>query len=276
MPSQAGHRDAVLITAQELVATIDTGKLVLIDVRFRQDPSYDPRAAYLSGHLPGAVAVDFTHELTGTPTASSGKRPLPPLARLQHDARRWGLSSDSQVIVYDDNSNRQAARVWWTLRWAGVASARLLDGGLHAWIAAGGIPVTGVPYPVRGDIVLAEGALADIDADAAASLAVHGLLIDARDEASFRQGHIPGAVNLPTSGNIDPVTGGFKPAEALRHRFQRVGIDGTKPVGVYCGGGVSAAHQIAALASVGIEASLFPGSWSAWSADPTREREVGP
>ncbi|MCO6050369.1 rhodanese-like domain-containing protein [Mesorhizobium sp. RP14(2022)] len=275
MPDQAQSRTSVLITAEELEARLESSSVVLLDIRFSQDKAYDPRTAYLAGHLPGAVAVDFVHELTGRPEGFSGKRPLPPIERLQHDARRWGIRSDSLVVLYDDNRNRQAARGWWTLRWAGLDQARLLDGGLHAWTARGHALETAVPLSARGDVVLSSGRLPHFSADDAAGFVRNGVLIDARDAAFFAAGHIPGAINIPTSGNIDPENGAYASADTLKARFAALGVDGSKPVGVYCGGGVAASHQIAALAAIGIEASLFPGSWSAWSADPARPRETG-
>ncbi|PZO76665.1 MAG: sulfurtransferase [Mesorhizobium amorphae] len=268
-------RASILVTPDALRSEIEKESIVLLDIRFRDDAAYDPRSAYLAGHLPNAVAVDFRHELTGRPEGLGGKRPLPPIERLQHDARRWGIGRDARVVLYDDNRNRQAARGWWTLRWAGVADVRLLDGGLDAWKASGNALETAVPLPTRGDVELSPGGLPQFDADGAEAFTRDGFLIDARDAAAFAAGHIPGALNIPTSGNIDPAAGTYLDGETLRARFAAHGIDGTKPVGVYCGGGVAASHQIAALASVGIAASLFPGSWSAWSADPARPRETG-
>lgn len=151
----------------------------------------------------------------------------------------------------------------------------MLDGGLGAWTATGYAVDVAVPHPVRGNASLAPGALPSFDADDAEALPRHGVLVDARDAASFAAGHIPGAINIPTGGNLDPETGAFADADVLRARFARHGLDGLKPVGIYCGGGVAAAHQIAALATIGIVASLFPGSWSAWSADPARPKETG-
>lgn len=275
MAAIADSRDAVLVSARELKERLPHGNVVLLDVRFRDDPAYDARRAYLAGHLPGAVTVDFAHELTGRPEGFSGKRPLPPLDRLEHDARRWGIGAGSLVVVYDDNRNRQAARVWWTLRWAGIADVRLLDGGLDAWTAEGGALATEVPLPARGDVELRGGGLPQFGAEGAETFARDGVLIDARDAAAFAAGHIPGALSIPTAGNLDPETGTYANPDALRARFAAHGVDGSKPVGVYCGGGVAASHQIAALTSIGIAASLFPGSWSAWSADPSRPRETG-
>jgi thiosulfate/3-mercaptopyruvate sulfurtransferase len=188
-------------------------------------------------------------------------------------------------VVYDDNRNLHAGRAWWVLRWAGVAGTRLLDGGLDAWIAAGLSTTTDIVLPAPGDITLDGGHLPVLDADAAAALADTAILIDARNTDAYLggpvrpgeapSGHIPGALSAPTTENL-AANGTLAAAEALRKRFAALGIDGTGPVGVYCGGGVAASHEIAALASIGITAALFPGSWSAWSSDPSRPVATGP
>jgi thiosulfate/3-mercaptopyruvate sulfurtransferase len=141
-----------------------------------------------------------------------------------------------------------------------------------------------VPEPVQGDFSPAPGALRLLDADGAGALARSGMLFDARAGERYRGdvepidrvgGHIPGAVSAPTDENLGP-DGRFRPAAELRARFRALGaIDGTD-VGVYCGSGVSGAHEALALAVAGIPAALYVGSWSEWSADPSRPVAVGP
>ncbi len=261
---------------------------VLLDVRWALGDPHG-REHHLAGHLPGAVFVDLETELAGPATAAGGRHPLPEVAGLQAAARRWGIRAGngvgSRVVAYDATGGTAAARAWWLLRWAGLAEVRLLDGGLAAWTAAGGALESGsVPAPEPGDVVLTGGALPVLDADGAAALARDGLLLDARAGARYRgevepvdarAGHLPGAVSAPTTDNLAP-DGRFLDADRMADRFRRLGAGSTAPVGVYCGSGVTAAHEIAALASVGIEAVLFPGSWSAWSADPARPAATGP
>jgi thiosulfate/3-mercaptopyruvate sulfurtransferase len=164
----------------------------------------------------------------------------------------------------------------------------ILDGALAAWQGAGLRLEAGDPDGVPpGDITLTPGALPVLDADEAAELARKGLLLDARAAERYRgetepvdprAGHIPGALSAPTGDNLTPAGAFLTPAE-LRTRFASLGADSAEPavpVGVYCGSGVTAAHQIAALAIAGIDAALFPGSWSAWSADPARPAVTGP
>ena len=277
-------RSSVLITVQELADLRATqGALTILDIRFRPDGK-DERTRYRAGHIPGAVYVDLVNELAGEPVGFSGRRPLPAIRDLQRDARRWGIRAGSAVVVYDDNRGLQAGRAWFTLRWAGIASVRILEGGLEAWTAAGHATTTDVPLPDHGDVVLSGGHLPVIDANQAASLARSAILLDARGSDAYRggpvtagkalEGHIPGALSAPTTGNLSN-DGAFASPDLLRARFAALGVDGSAPVAVYCGGGVAASHQIAALASIGIQAQLFPGSWSAWSSDPSRPVATG-
>ncbi|CAM5563034.1 sulfurtransferase [Streptomyces coeruleorubidus] len=275
----------VLTGVAELRSLLHSGdpSPVVLDVRWRLGDPHG-REHYLKEHIPGAVYVDLDTELAAPPTPEGGRHPLPDPADLQAAARRWGLTTGRPVVVYDDNGNTAAARAWWLLRWAGVERVTLLDGALGAWRAAGLPTETGESEaPAPGDIVLSPGRLPVLDADAAAELARDGVLLDARAAERYRgesepvdprAGHIPGALSAPTGDNLDP-DGTFRDVEELAVRFTALGADDATEVGVYCGSGVTAAHQIAALAHAGIPAALYPGSWSAWSADPGRPAVLG-
>lgn len=238
----------------------------------------------MAGHVPKAVYVDLETELAGPPSPQEGRHPLPTIGNLQAAARRWGVRDDSSVVAYDDVGGTSAARVWWLLRWAGVDDVRLLDGGLAAW-RANGYPVEGgVVRPAAGDVTLRPGGMPVLHADEAADLARSGTLLDARAAERYRgeiepvdpvAGHIPGALSAPTTDNLDR-NGRFLAPEMLRARFTELGVDQTAPVGVYCGSGVTAAHEVAALAIAGIDAALYPGSWSQWCNDPSRPVSTGP
>ncbi|MBK6009877.1 sulfurtransferase [Streptomyces sp. MBT53] len=256
---------------------------VLLDVRWALGDPYG-RDHYADGHIPGAVYVDLDTELAAPASPEGGRHPLPDLAELQESARRWGIGSGRPVVVYDDLGNTAAARAWWLLRYADVGEVTLLDGALGAWRTAGLPLESGIPAdPEPGDVVLRAGALPITDADGAAELAVSGLLLDARAGERYRgevepvdprAGHIPGAVSAPTGENLT-ADGTFRSPEELRKRFEERGAGAASRIGVYCGSGVTAAHQIAALEIAGFEATLFPGSWSAWSADPARPAATG-
>lgn len=260
---------------------------VLLDVRWQLtvakstgEPPYDGRSAYEEGHLPGAVFVDLDRELASAP-GEGGRHPLPDLADFGAAMRRAGVSTGTPVVVYDGGQGWAAARAWWLLRWTGHPDVRVLDGGLPAW--EGPLEKT-VPTPAEGDFVPEPGAVGLLDADAAAALARSGVLLDARAGERYRgevepidpvAGHIPGAVSAPTTENVG-ADGCFLPAEELRARFKGLGVTEAARVGVYCGSGVSAAHEVLALAVAGIPAELYVGSWSQWSSDPDRPVAVGP
>ncbi|NEA68883.1 sulfurtransferase [Streptomyces sp. SID12488] len=257
---------------------------LVLDARWALGDPYG-RDHYADAHIPGAVYVDLDTELAAPPSPEGGRHPLPDLAELQAAARSWGLGQNQPVVVYDDLGNTAAARAWWLLRYAGVTDVRLLDGALGAWRVAELPQESGIPAdPEPGDVVLSAGGLPLTDADGAAELARDGLLLDARAGERYRgevepvdprAGHIPGAVSAPTGENL-AADGTFLSPELLRKRFEERGAADASRIGVYCGSGVTAAHQIAALALAGFDATLFAGSWSAWSADPTRPAATGP
>ena len=266
------YRDNVLVTAPALEAELAGPRPpLLLDVRWALGQT-DGHARYLAGHLPGAVYVDLETELADPPTPRDGRHPLP--SDLQSSARRWGVTADRPVVAYDAVGGMSAARAWWLLRWAGLLDIRLLDGGLGAWT---GELEPGEVTPEPSDVVLTAGRLPTIDADEAAAWT--GSLLDARAAERFRgevepvdpqAGHIPGALSFPTAWLLE-ADGTFLRTEALRERF----ASARGPVAVYCGSGVTAAHEVAALATIGVEAALYPGSWSQWSNDPARPVATG-
>ncbi|GGM09343.1 sulfurtransferase [Streptomyces fumigatiscleroticus] len=277
-----------IISASELAGELAGGDPpVLLDVRWQLslaraagEPPFDGRAAYEAGHLPGAVFVDLDRELAGPP-GERGRHPLPDLKEFGAAMRRAGVSAGTPVVVYDGGQGWAAARAWWLLRWTGHPDVRVLDGGLPAWQGA---LETSVPAPAEGDFEPAPAAGGLLDADGAAALARSGVLLDARAGERYRGevepvdrvgGHIPGAVSAPTTGNVAE-DGRFLPAGELRDRFAALGVSAGSEVGVYCGSGVSAAHEVLALAVAGIPAALYVGSWSEWSEDPSRPVAKGP
>ena len=279
----------ILITPAQLASAVvgeplaDGGPLRLLDVRWRLDRPHG-RPDYSAGHIPGAQYVDLDAQLARHGEPQDGRHPLPPVEQLQRDARGWGIDDGDTVVVYDDLKNLSAARAWWLLRYAGVADVRLLDGGLSAWRAAGLPLETGdAPAPARGSVTLEYGALRVLTIDEAATFPGAGVLLDARAGDRYRgevepidprAGHIPGAVSAPTTENVD-ADGRFLPQERLRTRFAALGIAPGTPVAAYCGSGVTAAHEVVALALAGFDAALFPGSWSQWANHPERPVAVG-
>jgi thiosulfate/3-mercaptopyruvate sulfurtransferase len=238
---------------------------------------------YAKGHLPGARYVDLDAELAGQP-GREGRHPLPDARTFGAAMRRAGVSRDRDVVVYDDWNGWGPARCWWLLRWAGHDRVRVLDGGLAAWQAAGQPLSQEEPPPGDGDFVPEPGAVPVLDAEGAAALAARGVLLDARAGERYRgetepidpvAGHIPGAVSAPTLDSL-AADDTLLPADVLAERFAALGVKPGAEVGVYCGSGVSAAQLALALAVTGVPAALYVGSWSEWTADPTRPVATGP
>jgi thiosulfate/3-mercaptopyruvate sulfurtransferase len=189
------------------------------------------------------------------------------------------------VVAYDDSGGGTAGRLVWMLRILGREAA-LLDGGLRAWPA----PLETGPGAVRDPVQVAvhpwpPDRFADHGAVAAAGAAPEAVVLDARSAPRFagddatidpRPGHIPGAANAPWAANLDPETGRFRSAPALRERYAQLGVtDGTDVV-CYCGSGVSACADLIALEHIGATRTrLYVPSWSGWSADPARPAATG-
>ncbi len=270
-----------LIDAVSLQERLAIGEPVaVLDVRWALgDPhGYDH---YLEGHIPGGVYVDLERELAAPGVQEKGRHPLPDPDAFQRAARGWGIDDGGVVVAYDDNGSMSAARLWWLLRNAGHEYVQLLDGGLRAWKQAGFLLETGKTSPSPGSVRLTSGRMPVLAMAEAGGFPEHGVLLDARAAERYRgetepvdpqAGHIPGARSAPTSENLT-VDGRFRSAAELRKRFEELtdsGPDGTAGPGVavYCGSGISAAHEIVALEIAGIKGALYPGSWSQWSNHP--------
>jgi len=272
-----------LIDARDLASVLSTTHPPrVLDVRWKLGGP-PGLGEYERAHIPSAVYVDLDTELAGHGAATDGRHPLPSEADFRAAVRRWGLNDRDSIVVYDDVSGMSAARAWWLLRHAGFTDVRVLDGGLAAWQGSGGALETGSNIPEPGTAAPTFGSMPVIDADEAAALTESGVLLDARAGERFRgevepvdprAGHIPGAVSAPTSENLRP-DGRMLSAADLASRFAALGVSADAPVGVYCGSGVTAAHEALALELAGIDAALYPGSWSAWSNDPARPVATG-
>jgi thiosulfate/3-mercaptopyruvate sulfurtransferase len=280
----------VLISANELRGRLarEDGRPLVLDVRWvLGDPN--GHRHYTERRVPGSVYVDLNTDLATPPSPLEGRHPLPSPEQFQATARRWGLRRGQSAVVLDDNGGMSAARAWWLLRWAGHEDVLILDGGLRAWIDAGhDVDGPDAPIPVLepGDVVLGGGHLPTLGMDAAAGFPGRGVQLEARGAERYRgeqepidprAGHIPGAISAPTAANLED-NGKFKDPRQLRARFEALGVVAGKPdaAAVYCGSGVTAAHQVAALAVAGIHAALYPGSWSQWSNHPDRPAATGP
>jgi thiosulfate/3-mercaptopyruvate sulfurtransferase len=279
-----------LISPSALLPMLESARgLVLLDVRWRLGAhhpggEYDSRGEYDTAHIPGAIYVDFESDLSGPADEQAGRHPLPPAEAVEQTAASWGVGPDSVVVVYDDTGGMSAARAWWLLRWIGHERVHVLNGGLDAWRKADG-PLTAAETPPPTVLPPAPGdrdSMPTVDADDLVAGNVE-VLLDARSTPRYRgeeepidrvAGHIPGAISAPTTDNLD-TDGSFLSPDELRRRFERLGATTGKRVAVYCGSGVTAAHEVLALEVAGIRASLFPASWSGWIADPDRPVATG-
>ena len=274
---------ALLTTSAELDELMRSGRApVVLDVRWRLGGPHGGDA-HREAHIPGALFADLDADLAAHGEPAEGRHPLPSAAAFEASVRRWGIDDGDTVVVYDDAMGFGPARAWWMLRDAGI-DARVLDGGLAAWRAAGLPVASGDETTEPGTATLHPGQLPQLTIDEAAALAAgaDGVLLDARAGERYRgetepidprAGHIPGAVSAPTTENIGP-DGRLRSSADLRARFTALGV-GDGAVGVYCGSGVSAAQEILALAVAGYDAALYPGSWSPWSNTPGRPVATG-
>ena len=277
-------RSEVLVEPAELAALLEADEVpVLTDVRWTLGgPPGLPE--FEAAHLPGAQWVDLERQLSGPP-GPGGRHPLPPTTAFQAAMRAIGVRADRLVVAYDAATSQAAARLWWLLTDAGHPSVRVLNGGLAAWQAEGlpteSGPARSVP---AGDFVARPGQRRQLTAEHIAAGLAEGTapaLVDVRAPERFTgatepidpvAGHIPGAVNLPATGNHD-ATGRFLDPAAIRRRYAAVGVDGDAVL--YCGSGVTAAQSLLALESAGRTAAIYPGSWSDWIRDPRRPVATG-
>lgn len=280
---------AQLIAPQQLAERLGDPKLVILDCRFAlEDPDYGQRS-YAGGHIAGAHFADLERDLSGPVTKGvTGRHPLPEPDRLIERLQQWGISNDSDIVLYDDGPGAFAARAWWLLAWLGKRSGvALLDGGLKAWHAAG-LPLSLDPADKReGNFSGEPDPALLIDAEHLRKrLGDPALtLLDARAQPRFRgevepidpvAGHIPGAQCAAFTDNLG-ADGRFLPAEQLKARFATlIGTRKPEELVAYCGSGVTACHNLFALSLAGYPlAPLYAGSWSEWITDPQRQVATG-
>ncbi|AOK61439.1 3-mercaptopyruvate sulfurtransferase [Burkholderia ubonensis] len=279
-----------LISAANLAERLAAApaSVALFDCRFDLADTGAGEAAYAAGHIPGAQYLHLDRDLSGRKTGTNGRHPLPTRDALVATLVDRGLKQGQQVVAYDAQGGSYAARLWWLLRWLGHDSVAVLDGGLQAWQAAGQPLTTETPHPSRGDFRAQAPLESTVDAQAVlANLTSHArVVIDARAADRYRGenetidpvgGHIPGARNRFFKDNL-AADGRFKTGHELRETFSAL-LAGTEPnlAILQCGSGVTACHNALAMEIAGLHgASLYPGSWSEWCADPSRPIATGP
>jgi thiosulfate/3-mercaptopyruvate sulfurtransferase len=251
----------------------------IVDCRASLADAAHGRTAYAAGHIPGAVFADLADDLSGPIVAGiTGRHPLPARAVLADRLGRLGIDASTQVVTYDADNGAFAARLWWLLRWLGHAPVAVLDGGIAAWVRAGGALARGVEQRGAVELRIRSALTRSVDTADVVAGGRDLQLLDARSQARFRgdvepidavAGHIPGAHCLPFEGNLDAAQQ-FLPAGQLRARFEPF-VDGARRVVCYCGSGVTACHNILAMRHAGLpEAALYAGSFSEWIVDRAR------
>lgn len=276
-----------LIDPGRLKTLAAEGSLVIFDTTFDLAAPEAGQATFSAGHIPGARYAHLDRDLSGPPTGSNGRHPLPEREALAAFLRRCGLRKGEPVVVYDSGPSLFAARMWWLLRWLGHDSVAVLDGGFNAWLNAGGAVEFGVPRQTpEGDFAAGNSLAGPIVAasDVSAGIDEGGMLVvDARSPERFAgiphpldavSGHIPGARNRFCMNNLSD-NGRFKPAAALRAEFAAIiGSTRAEDTVMQCGSGVTACHNLLAMEMAGLgRARLYPGSWSEWISDPSRPIE---
>jgi len=270
-------RNSPLISPADLARLMEREPIVMIDAR----TGPDAREKYNAEHLEGAQYVDLEIDLSqksGDP-ARGGRHPLPSIKNFAELLGRLGIEDSSHVVVYDDKAGANAAaRFWWLLKAAGHKKIQVLDGGLKTAVEAG-VPVTNIIPNIKSKPAypLDQWHLPTVDAERVAQSVTDPahLVIDVREAYRFRgesepiditAGHIPGAVNIPYSENLD-ADGYFLSTDQLANKYREaIGDRDSKHVTVHCGSGVTACHTILALDQAGFETpNLYVGSWSEWS-----------
>jgi thiosulfate/3-mercaptopyruvate sulfurtransferase len=283
-------RYTTLISAADLITHANDENMLIIDCRHDLGNPAAGLDAYHAGHLPRAQFAHLDQILSGTKDASDGifkgRHPLPQQQDFIAAMQTLGVNSDTQVVAYDAQGGMFAARLWWLLRWVGHAQVAVLDGGLQAWQAQGGVLARETPTALPGNLQAQSALVSTIDADAVLANIVSQTLtvVDARSADRYRGenetldavgGHIPGAINRFFKDNLD-TNGHFKSQQVLLAEWSALLSDPQAAV-MQCGSGVTACHNLLALEVAGLPgARLYPGSWSEWSADPARPVATGP
>lgn len=271
-----------LISLDQLIAERQrSAPLLILDCSFDLSDPAAGRRAYEAGHIPGALFVDLESTLSGPKTGKNGRHPLPTKEAFVQAMAALGLNDETQVVAYDNAGSMYASRLWWMLRWVGHSAAAVLDGGIDAWKRSGQALSADVPaVAIQGRFSLRPALVSTVDYEGVkANLETRQkLVVDARAPDRFRGenetldpigGHIPGARNRLFRENLSP-DGRFKSAAQLRQEFETF-FDGRPADQVIsqCGSGVTACHNLLAMGVAGLKgATLYPGSWSEWCAQP--------
>ena len=264
-----------IIQPHNLLSLKSTHDIVLVDARA------GAKEKYAEKHLKGALFVDLETQLADIQAnaAQGGRHPLPTVHRFTQVLEQLGISPDSRVVVYDDkNGANAAARFWWMLKSVGHPFVQVLDGGMAAAIKAGFPTDSGMEQPHSQGKYQADNwifPLSNLDEVIKATADKEFLIIDVRDKYRYDgvsepidliAGHIPNAINIPFSENLDSY-GFFLPPSELKNKYEKaLAHKKLENVMVHCGSGVTACHTLLAMDYAGLDIpKLYVGSWSEWS-----------
>lgn len=264
-----------IISPSEL-KTLSTENLIILDARVGKDVYQN----YLEKHLKGARFIDLDKDLAeiGEDAAFGGRHPLPGIKKFAETLSNLGISEDSHVVIYDDKNGANAgARAWWMLRSFGIENVQVLDGGIQAAETEGLEFSSGEEIVEKAELLKKEGWLLPTSTleNVENELVNHSsTIIDVRDAYRYNgesepidlvAGHIPGAINIPFSENLDE-NGNFLKPEILKEKYVKLLQGKPENLIIHCGSGVTACHTILALEYAGFQISnLYVGSWSEWS-----------
>jgi thiosulfate/3-mercaptopyruvate sulfurtransferase len=257
-----------LVSPESLLASLADPGLRIADVRWWLTDPDRGRRDYAVAHIPRAVFIDVDRDLVAA--QGPGRHPLPDAPAFLRSMEAAGFGATNRIVAYDDAGGTVAARLWWMLDDLGHRDVHVLDGGIQAWLAAGGPVTAEVPILPAGSLPLRDHWTRTIDREALIDRLGSAPITDARAPERYRgetepidpvAGHIPTAVSRPTAGNLG-ADGRFRSPAELRARFESLG-DG---VVVACGSGVNACHNALAMRVAGLpDPLLYPGSYSDWS-----------
>lgn len=279
-----------LISAANLLALQNNGDCLIIDCRFDLSDTEKKHSEYLQSHIPGAFYAHLDEQLSSPIRPDSGRHPMPDIEQLTRWLAGCGFDGSQQVVVYDDSSGAMASRLWWLLKCLGHESVALLDGGWQAWLGAGFQTGADIPQSNPGDYT------ARLDTDSVVSSAhifsalkdSHSSslqLVDVRSNERFIgavepidpiAGHVPGAINMPLTDNLDE-QGCYRSTQQLEAMYRPLlQQHSARDLVFMCGSGVTACHSVLAMVHAGYEMPrVYAGSWSEWIRDCNRPRATG-
>ncbi len=243
----------------------------------RQRADYLPaREEYDEAHVPGAVYVDWTSDITDPDDSVPAQVAKP--ERFKELMQSLGIGDDTHVIVYDHSGGQFATRLWWALTYYGHDRVSVLDGGWKKWTAEDRPATSEIPEPEPATFTPKPrpGWRADAESVLAASENGGSFILDARDPGQYtgevargegKPGHVPGANHLHADSLLDPEEGTFRSEEDLKERLREAGLpeDRGEPVVAYCNGGVAATLPLFVLHRLGYtNLANYDGSWNEW------------